>query len=131
MAPLGDSSNDLMVFGFPHKPIWKCKAHINFYSFFWGGEGDTIVKVPIENILKRRDPILPASAVPIYRTNNGRPPLLHCPWAVFLLFLFPLRRVCWVQPGNVKDVLVSSKKKDKEDWLKGSRHGKMIPLAIW
>ena len=56
--------------------------------------------------------------------------LVHCRWVSALWDLaLSLMRISWVQPSNVRHVVVAWRRRMKKSWVLGVWN--MVPLAIW
>jgi len=55
---------------------------------------------------------------------------MHCWWVSLLWDLsLCLRAVSWVQPSNVRDVMVAWRRKMKKSWVLGVPN--VVPFTIW
>jgi len=113
---------------FPAKEIWKSKAPSKVCFLAWAASKG---KVPTEIMLKRRIFSLASRCALCLNEEESIDHLfLHCHWASTLWSLaLSLMGVYWLRPSNVKDVLVSWRRRLKKCWVYGI--WRLIPLAIW
>jgi len=107
-----------------------CKVRHKLGAFAWAASKG---KIPTEDKLKRRNfsgPRLLVDALFVWRRKNL--------WIISLCVVggfhcfrvsLSLMGVSWVQPSNVRDVVVAWRRRMKKSWILGVCN--MVPLAIW
>ena len=121
-------SDALDGYDFAAKSIWKSKAPTKVCFFVWAA---TIGKIPTDDMLKRRNfRGLSKCSLCLEEEETADHLLVHCRWVSALWDLaLSLMGISWVQPSNVRDVVVAWRRRMKKSWVLGVWN--MVPLAIW
>ena len=121
-------SDVLGGYDFAAKSIWKSKAPTKVSFFAWAA---SIGRIPTDDMLKRRNFRGPSRcSLCLEEEETADHLLVHCRWASALWDLaLSLMGVSWVQPSNVRDVVVAWKRRMQKSWV--LEVWNMVPLSIW